>query len=93
MRTCSLKNYSTGIVGTGGGGRGKLRDVEHKATVSAFARRRLGVVMTRLRMADTVQAAIKFIEQGHVRIGTEVVTDPTFLVTRYLNISLACLFH
>jgi U3 small nucleolar ribonucleoprotein protein IMP3 len=82
-----------GIVGTGGGGRGKLSDVEHKVTVSAFAKRRLGVVMTRLRMADTVQAASQFIEQGHVRVGTEVVTDPAFLVTRYLNISLTCLFH
>lgn len=93
MRTCSLKNYSTGIVGTGGGGRGKLSDVEHKVNVSAFARRRLGMVMMRLRMADTVQAASLFIEQGHVRVGTEVVTDPAFLVTRYLNISLACLAH
>ena len=87
------KLFDLGIVGTGGGGRGKLSDVEHKVTVSAFARRRLGVVMTRLRMADTVQAANQFIEQGHVRVGTEVVTDSAFLVTRYLNISLACLFH
>ena len=87
------KLFDLGIVGTGGGGRGKLSDVEHKVTVSAFARRRLGVVMTRLRMADTVQSANQFIEQGHVRVGTEVVTDPAFLVTRYLNISLTCLFH
>lgn len=76
------KLFDMGIVGTGGGGKGKLSDVEHKVTVSAFARRRLGVVMTRLSMADTVQAATKFIEQGHVRVGTEVVTDPAFLVTR-----------
>ena len=39
----------------GGGGRGKLSDVERKVTVSAFARRRLPVVMTRLRMCETVQ--------------------------------------
>ena len=82
------KLFDMGIVGTGGGGRGKLSDVEHKVAVSAFARRRLGVVMTRLRMADTVQAAVVYIEQGHVRVGTEVVTDPAFLVTRYLNIYL-----
>lgn len=60
----------------------KLSAVEHKATVSAFARRRLPVVMERLRMAENVQAATKMIEQGHVRVGTEVVTDPAFLVTR-----------
>ena len=76
------KLFDMGIIGTGGGGKGKLSDVEHKVTVSAFARRRLPVVMTRLRMADTVQAATKFIEQGHVRVGTEVVTDTAFLVTR-----------
>lgn len=73
-----------GVVGTAGagGGGGKLSEVEKKVTVSAFARRRLGVVMTRLRMAETVQAANGFIEQGHVRVGTEVVTDPAMLVTR-----------
>lgn len=61
------KLHDMGILGTGGGGKGKLSDVEHKVTVSAFARRRLPVVMTRLRMADTVQAATKFIEQGELR--------------------------
>lgn len=76
------KLWTMGILGTGGGGKGKLSDVERKVTVSAFARRRLGVVMTRLGMADNVQAAIKFVEQGHVRVGPEVVTDPAFLVTR-----------
>ena len=76
------KLYDMGILGTGGGGRGKLSDIEHKLTVSAFARRRLPVVMTRLRMADHVQAAVSIIEQGHVRVGTDVVTDPAYLVTR-----------
>ena len=77
------KLHDMGLLGIGGGGKGKLSDVERKITVSAFCRRRLGVVMTRLRMAETVSAANKFVEQGHVRVGTEVVTDPAFLVTRY----------
>lgn len=38
--------------------------------------------MTGLHMAPTVQAANRFIEQGHVRVGVEVVTDPAMLVTR-----------
>jgi U3 small nucleolar ribonucleoprotein protein IMP3 len=63
----------------------KLSSVEHGVTVSAFARRRLPVVMTRLRMAENVQAATKFIEQGHVRCGTETITDPAFLVTRSME--------
>lgn len=60
----------------------KLSAVENNVTVSAFCRRRLPVVMTRLRMAETVQAANKIIEQGHVRVGTETVTDTAFLVTK-----------
>jgi len=78
------KLFDMGLLGTGGGGKGKLSDVERKITVSAFCRRRLGVVMTRLRMAETVSAANKFIEQGHVRVGTEVVTDSAFMVTRHV---------
>ena len=51
------KLYDMGILGTAGaGGRGKLSEVEKKVTVSSMCRRRLGVVMTRLHMADTVQA-------------------------------------
>lgn len=69
-------------MGSGGGGKGKLSDVENKVSVSAFARRRLPVVMTRLRMAENVSTAVRLVEQGHVRVGTEVVTDPAFLVTR-----------
>ena len=79
------KLWDIGILGTGGGGKGKLSDVEHKVTVSAFCRRRLGVVMSRLRMAEHVSSANKFIEQGYVRVGTEVVTDPAFLVTRNME--------
>lgn len=63
----------------------KLGDVERKIGVSRLARRRLGVVMTRLRMADDVTAAVRFVEQGHVRVGTEVVTDAAFLVTRNME--------
>ncbi|EKD12910.1 hypothetical protein LZ554_007313 [Drepanopeziza brunnea f. sp. 'monogermtubi'] len=63
----------------------KLSEVEKSVTVSAFCRRRLPVVMTRLRMAETVQAATKIIEQGHVRVGTETITDTAFLVTRNME--------
>ena len=72
------KLYDMGVIST----TSKLSTVEHNVTVSAFARRRLPVVMTRLHMAETVQAAVKMIEQGHVRVGTETITDPAYLVTR-----------
>ncbi|KAI9743110.1 MAG: Small subunit (SSU) processome component [Claussenomyces sp. TS43310] len=62
----------------------KLSAVE-ALSVSRFCRRRLPVVMTRLRMAPTVQDATRMIEQGHVRVGTDPVTDPAYLVTRAME--------
>ncbi|CAL8143386.1 unnamed protein product [Orchesella dallaii] len=61
--------------------------LEHCNNVSAssFCRRRLPVVMVRNRMAQTIKDAVKFIEQGHVRVGVDKVTDPAFLVTRTLE--------
>jgi U3 small nucleolar ribonucleoprotein protein IMP3 len=53
-----------------------------KVTVSSFCRRRLPVLMVRLKMSETLREAVTFIEQGHVRVGPEVVSDPAFLVTR-----------
>jgi U3 small nucleolar ribonucleoprotein protein IMP3 len=50
--------------------------------VSAFCRRRLPVVMVRSKMSETIKEAVTLIEQGHVRVGPHVVTDPAFLVTR-----------
>jgi len=63
----------------------KLSDVENKLTVAAFCRRRLAVVMTHAKMAETVSAAVKFIEQGHIRVGPDTITDPAFLVTRHME--------
>jgi len=63
----------------------KMSDVENKVTVAAICRRRLPVVMTRLRMAETVRTASKLVEQGHVRVGPEVVTDTAYIVTRNME--------
>ena len=89
----------------------KLSDIENKLTVAAFCRRRLGVVVCRLKMAETVSAvspfchpyrflppdshppsrptdqAVAFVEQGHIRVGPDVITDPAYLVPRYLSLS------
>ena len=37
----------------------------------------------RLKMAESVKQAVKMVEQGHVRVGPNTITDPAFLVTRY----------
>lgn len=57
----------------------------HKIPASAFCRRRLPVVMVRLKFAETLREAVTFVEQGHVRVGPVVVTDPAFLVTRSME--------
>ena len=41
--------------------------------------------MVRLHMSETLREAVTLIEQGHVRVGPDVVTDPAFLVTRPLE--------
>lgn len=43
------------------------------------------MVMARLKMAQTLTEASTYIEQGQVRVGPEIVTDPAFLVTRSLE--------
>lgn len=53
-----------------------------KITVSQLCRRRLPVLLVRLKMAETLRAAVTLIEQGQVRVGPDVVTDPAFLVPR-----------
>lgn len=56
-----------------------------KLSVSSFCRRRLAVVMVRLKFAENLKEASTFIEQGHIRVGPDTVTDPAFLVTRNME--------
>ncbi|GBL97685.1 U3 small nucleolar ribonucleoprotein IMP3 [Araneus ventricosus] len=60
-------------------------EVCDKVTASSFCRRRLPVLMTRSNMAPSLKDATKFVEQGHVRIGPNVVMDPAFLVTKNME--------
>ena len=80
------KLYAIGVINTAS----KTSEVENKLSVSAFCRRRIAVVMARLRMCETVSAGVKFVEQGHVRVGPEVITDPAYLVPRSLLQTFAC---
>lgn len=41
--------------------------------------------MQRLKMAETIKEAVMFIEQGHVKVGVETVTDPAFHVNRNME--------
>ncbi|KAK1165041.1 U3 small nucleolar ribonucleoprotein IMP3 [Huso huso] len=71
------KLYTVGLIPT----RENLVLTE-KVSASSFCRRRLPTIMVKLRMAQNLKTAITFIEQGHVRVGPEIITDPAFLVTR-----------
>ncbi|KIW21321.1 hypothetical protein PV08_01901 [Exophiala spinifera] len=83
METVMLeKLHQIGILKQSRGQGAGLSSVEKDVTVSAFCRRRLGVLMARTGMVEHISTAHKFIEQGHVRVGTEVVSDPAFLVSR-----------
>lgn len=75
-----LIRYKMGLIAT----KSNLEN-SMKVTASSFCRRRLPVVMVRLHMAQTVKNAVEYIEQGHVRVGPELVLDPAFLVTRFVN--------
>lgn len=56
-----------------------------KVNVAVFCRRRLPVVLQRLKMAETVKEAVMYIEQGHIKVGVETVTDPAFHVNRNME--------
>ncbi|CBK20547.2 uncharacterized protein [Blastocystis hominis] len=56
-----------------------------KITASSFCRRRLPVVMVRLKMAQTITEADTLVRHGHVRVGTDLVSDPAYLVTREME--------
>lgn len=74
------KLYSLGLIPTK-----QNLSLTEKVTASSFCRRRLSSVMLKLHMAQSQKVAITFIEQGHVRVGPEIVTDPAFLVTRNME--------
>ncbi len=77
MLSTLLHRYSMGLIPT----KWSL-DLAERVTASCFCRRRLPVVMVRSKMADSIKLATQFVEQGHVRVGPEVIKDPAFLVTR-----------
>ncbi|KAK9808216.1 hypothetical protein WJX73_010220 [Symbiochloris irregularis] len=74
------KLYNMGVIPT----KKSLAQIETLST-AAFCRRRLAVVAVRLRMAQSVKEAVTYVEQGHIRVGPETVTDPAFLVTRSME--------
>jgi U3 small nucleolar ribonucleoprotein protein IMP3 len=74
------KCYDVGLIREGK----RLSEIEDVG-VARFCRRRLSERLVVLRMADSPKDATRFIEQGHVRVGPDTVTDPAFLVSRNME--------
>ncbi|KAL5582073.1 hypothetical protein UlMin_014515 [Ulmus minor] len=74
------KLYNIGVIPS----RQSLALCEH-LPVSAFCRRRLSTILVRLKFAEHLKEAVTYIEQGHIRVGPDTVTDPAFLVTRNME--------
>jgi U3 small nucleolar ribonucleoprotein protein IMP3 len=45
----------------------------------------LATVLVKQKFAEHLKEAVTYIEQGHVRVGPETVTDPAFHVTRNME--------
>ncbi|CAI8500323.1 unnamed protein product [Hanseniaspora opuntiae] len=60
-------------------------DIMNKLNVSALCRRRLAYIVYKTHMAETIFDAVKFIEQGHVKVGHNLINDPSYLITRSLE--------
>lgn len=74
------KIYEIGLIKS----KNSLLDID-KVGISSFCRRRLAYLLFKNKYCETIKEAITFIEQGQVRVGTQVITEPAFLVTRSLE--------
>ncbi|KAF8660313.1 hypothetical protein HU200_057888 [Digitaria exilis] len=74
------KLYNMGLISTN-----KSLVKCEKLSVSSFCRRRLATVMKKIKMTEHLKEAVTYIQQGHVRVGPDVVTDPAYLVTRNME--------
>jgi U3 small nucleolar ribonucleoprotein protein IMP3 len=74
------KLYRMGLINTT-----KSLQKAEEISASAFCRRRIPVVMVRMKMAQNLKVAVTLVEQGQVRVGVNVITDPAFLVTRSME--------
>lgn len=74
------KLYNMGVIST----KKSLVKCE-KLSVSSFCRRRLATVLVHNKFAEHLKEAVTYIEQGHIRVGPDTITDPAFLVTRNME--------
>ena len=74
------KLYQIGIINS----TSSLETVENIPT-SSFCRRRLPVILVGLKFAPRISTANELVMHGHIRIGPDQVTDPSYLVPRTME--------
>lgn len=74
------KLYGMGVIPS----KQSLEEV-YKLSASSFCRRRLAVVVVRMKFCENLKQAVGFIEQGHFRMGPDLVTNPAIHVTREME--------
>ncbi|KAM0673317.1 U3 small nucleolar ribonucleoprotein imp3 [Gurleya vavrai] len=75
-RNLVQRMYSMGIIESK-----KLIDCSN-INVSSFCKRRISYIMIKNKMVQHTKAAVGFIEQGHVRLGPKIITNPGSIVSR-----------
>eukprot|EP00922_Rhytidocystis_sp_ex-Travisia-forbesii_P017370 GHVS01025902.1.p1 GENE.GHVS01025902.1~~GHVS01025902.1.p1 ORF type:complete len:184 (+),score=24.57 GHVS01025902.1:192-743(+) len=78
------KLYQIGVTS----GHPTLADLE-KLPATSFCRRRLAVMLVELQFCQHLQQAVTYVEQGHIRVGPQLVTSPAFHVTREMEDHIA----
>eukprot|EP00415_Alexandrium_ostenfeldii_P004204 UN4204 len=74
------KLYSMGLAKNEQG----LEDIVNIPT-GKFCRRRLAVILVKNRFCQSVSQAVTWIQQGHFRIGPDVVSNPAVHITREME--------
>lgn len=74
------KLYQMGLISV----RGNLELCERIAA-SVFCRRRLATVLVQRKFCEHLKQAVTYIEQGHIKVGLEVVNNPSYHVARELE--------
>ncbi|KAH9385832.1 U3 small nucleolar ribonucleoprotein IMP3 [Nematocida major] len=54
-------------------------------SVAAFCKRRLSSVLESTKIVPDIKTAVTFIGDGHIKVGTEIVTDPSLIVSRTMQ--------
>ncbi|GFE55500.1 U3 small nucleolar ribonucleoprotein IMP3 [Babesia ovis] len=75
-----LSRYQMGLISV----RGNLELCE-RLSASVFCRRRLATVLVQRKFCEHFKQAVTYIEQGHIRVGLDVVNNPAYHVTRELE--------